>query len=187
MGFQAQVQARWVCGSPQSSFGCERVQAASWHRLRRHFQSCGKTCNHTLGSFLAGSQGWVLRQLDVQNAFLYGILEEEVYMTQLPGLVDPNFPTHHCKLDKALYSLKQAPHAWYGRLSYKLQSIGFQPSQADISLFYYRKGSVVVFLLVYVDNIIVTSSSSVAVTALLRDLGGDLLSKTLVFCIIFSV
>jgi hypothetical protein len=60
---------------------------------------------------LAVSQGWVLRQLDIQNAFLHGILKEEVYMTQLLRCVDPNFPTHHCKLDKALYGLKQAPHA----------------------------------------------------------------------------
>jgi hypothetical protein len=65
---------------------------------------------------LAVSQGWVLRQLNVQNAFLHGILEEEVYVTQPPGFVDPNFPTHHYKLDKALYGLKQAPHAWDAHL-----------------------------------------------------------------------
>jgi hypothetical protein len=67
----------------------------------------------------------------------------------------------------------------YARLSDKLQSIGFQPSQADVSLFYYRKGSVVIFLLVYVDDIIVASSSSAVVTTLLWDLGGDFALKDL--------
>jgi hypothetical protein len=65
---------------------------------------------------LVVSLGWVLRQLNVQNAFLHDILEEEVYVTQPPGFVDPNFPTHHYKLDKALYGLKQAPHVWDARL-----------------------------------------------------------------------
>jgi hypothetical protein len=57
------------------------------------------------------SHGWVLHQLDVQNVFLHGILEEEVYINQPPGFVNPNFLAYHCNLDKALYGLKQAPHA----------------------------------------------------------------------------
>jgi hypothetical protein len=128
---------------------------------------------------LAVSQGWVLYQLDVQNAFLHDILEEEVYMKQPPEFVDPNFPTYHYKLDKALYGLKQTPRACYACLSDKLQSIGFQLSQADISLFYYCKGYVAIFLLVYVDDFIVASSSSATVVALLCDLGGDFALKDL--------
>jgi hypothetical protein len=84
---------------------------------------------------LAVSQGWVLRQLDVQNVFLHGVLEEEVFMKQPPGYINAKFPSYSCKLDKALYGLKQASRAWYSRLSDKLQSIGFIPSKADISLF----------------------------------------------------
>ena len=69
---------------------------------------------------VAISKGWCLRQLDVKNAFLHGVLEEDVYMKQPPGYGEKNVPHYVCKLDKALYGLKQAPRAWYSRLSGKL-------------------------------------------------------------------
>jgi hypothetical protein len=69
---------------------------------------------------LAVSQGWTLRQLDAQNAFLHGVLEEDVHMKQPPRFIDPKYPSYHCKLDKALYGLKQASCAWYAHLSDKL-------------------------------------------------------------------
>jgi hypothetical protein len=70
----------------------------------------------------------------MQNLFLHSILEEEVYMKQPLGFIDPNFLSYHCKLDKALYGLKQAPHVWYSRLSDKLQSLGFSPSNQYFSI-----------------------------------------------------
>jgi hypothetical protein len=95
------------------------------------------------------------------------------------GFVDPKFPSYQCKLDKALYGLKQAPHAWYSRLSDKLHSLGFQSSKADISLFLYKKGAITIFLLVYVNDIIIVSSSSSTIDALLRDLNADFAMKGL--------
>jgi histone deacetylase 1/2 len=119
---------------------------------------------------LSVSRNWSLRQLDVKNAFLHGVLEEEVYMKQPPGFENPNAPKYICRLDKALYGLKQAPRAWYSRLSTKLQDFGFRPSQADTSLFLYDKSGIIIFVLIYVDDIIVTSSSDCAVSALLKNL-----------------
>lgn len=98
---------------------------------------------------IAISRGWSLRQHDVQNAFLHGVLEEEVYMRQSPGYEDPSVPNYLCKLDKALYGLKIAPRAWYSRLSAKLQALGFKSSKADTSLFFYSKGDVTIFLFIY--------------------------------------
>ena len=75
-------------------------------------------------------------------------------MKQPPGYEVKDKHHYVCMLDKALYGLKQAPKAWYSRLSEKLQSLGFQPSKADTSLSFYRKGKITIFMLVYVDDIL---------------------------------
>jgi hypothetical protein len=125
------------------------------------------------------TNAWSLRQLDVQNAFLHGKLSEEVYMYQPPGYSDNSHPSYVCKLDKALYGLKQAPRAWYARLCSKLVQLGFVPSKADTSLFHYNKNGYNLFVLVYVDDIIVASSSQKATNALLKDLQDDFALKDL--------
>jgi len=74
---------------------------------------------------LAAQFHWPLRQLDVKNAFLHGILQEEVYMTQPQGFTSKLYPDFVCKLRKSLYGLKQAPHAWNDRFTSFLPSLGF--------------------------------------------------------------
>jgi histone deacetylase 1/2 len=128
---------------------------------------------------VALSKGWSLTQLDVQNAFLHGLLEEEVYTKQPPGYEDKSLPSYVCSLDKALYGLKQAPRAWYSKLSMKLQDLGFKPSKADTSLFFYNKGNISIYVLVYVDDIIVASSTPSATSALLSDLNKEFALKDL--------
>ena len=128
---------------------------------------------------IAVSRGWSLRQLDVHNAFLHGVLEEEVYVRQPPGFESKHTPSYVCKLDKALYGLKQAPRAWYSRLSKKMQTLGFVPSKSDTSLFIYNKFNTSMFVLIYVDDIIVTSSSNEAISGLLKDLGAEFALKDL--------
>jgi histone deacetylase 1/2 len=128
---------------------------------------------------LAVSNGWSLRQLDVKNAFLHGVLEEEVYMKQPPGFVDSRFPHYICKLDKSLYGLKQAPRVWYSRLSSRLLALGFVPSKADTSLFLLHKPGITMLLLIYVDDIIVASSSDLATKNLLLQLNTQYATKDL--------
>ncbi|KAG7593974.1 Ribonuclease H-like superfamily [Arabidopsis thaliana x Arabidopsis arenosa] len=112
----------------------------------------------------AVSKGWPLQQLDVNNAFLQGPLDEEVYMLQPPGLIDKDKPNHVCRLKKAVYGLKQAPRAWYTALKVFLESIGFKNSLADASLFVLHTGSAFVYILVYVDDIVITGTSLQAIT-----------------------
>lgn len=128
---------------------------------------------------VAVSRGWSLQQLDVQNAFLHGLLVEEVYIRQPPGYEDKSKSDYVCKLDKALYELKQAPRAWYSRLSSKLCDLGFKASKADTSLFFYSKGGVTIFVFIYVDDIIVASSTQSGAEALLKGLKQDFALKDL--------
>ncbi|WVZ54515.1 hypothetical protein U9M48_005301 [Paspalum notatum var. saurae] len=109
---------------------------------------------------LAISYDWHVHQLDVNNAFLHGTLTETVYCSQPTGFIDSSCPDHVCRLNKSLYGLKQAPRAWYSCFAAHLRSLGFVEAKTDTSLFVYRHGDELAFLLLYVDDVILTASTS---------------------------
>lgn len=105
---------------------------------------------------IAVTKNWRIRHLDINNAFLQGTLDEEVYVVQPPGFVDMDHPDYVCRLKKALYGLKQALRTWYQSLKTFIQLLGFINSHADASLFIYHHGCDYVYVLIYVDDILVT-------------------------------
>jgi hypothetical protein len=120
---------------------------------------------------LAVSHGYLVHQLDVHNAFLHGFLREDVYMRQPVGFTDPQYPHHVYKLRRSLYHLKQAPRAWFQCFADYLESLGFQESKSDYSMFTFHGAGVFLILLIYVDDILITGNSSTQVFKLIQDLG----------------
>ena len=96
---------------------------------------------------LAISFHWDIRQLNISNSFLHGLLKEEVYMLRPKDFVDPAHPHFVCKLYKSLYGLKQAPCTWFNRLSTALLALGFHSSLVDPLLFTYHIEKINAFLL----------------------------------------
>jgi hypothetical protein len=103
---------------------------------------------------------WLIQQLDVKNDFLHGTLSETVFCCLPTGFADPAHPDLVCRLHKSLYGLKQAPRAWYIRFATYLTTLGFIEAKSETSLFIFRHGSDMVYLLLYVDDIILTASST---------------------------
>lgn len=108
---------------------------------------------------LAVHHQWPICQLDVSNAFLHHQLNEEVFMEHPQGFVNNNFLDHVCKLQKSIYGLKQAYRAWFNKLSQALTTLGFNESQVDHSLFTFHFNSIHIFVLVYVDDIIIIGTN----------------------------
>ncbi|CAL1371828.1 unnamed protein product [Linum trigynum] len=109
---------------------------------------------------VAVKRGWDLHQLDVNNAFLYGDLEEEVYMQIPQGFGSPG-DNRVCRLRKSIYGLKQASRNWYHKFTASLSELGFKPSRADHSLLIYRRGDAFMEALIYVDDVILTGNDTV--------------------------
>jgi hypothetical protein len=115
------VGCKWVFRikrNPDGSIGCykARLVAKGFHQrpgcdYTETFSPVVKPVTIRIILTLAVRQGWSVRQLDVNNAFLQGTLKEEVFMVQPPGFVNKHFPDNVCRLKKALYGLKQAPRA----------------------------------------------------------------------------
>jgi len=105
---------------------------------------------------------WPLLQLDVKNAFIYGDLQEKVYMEQPLGYVAQGETKVRC-LKKAIYGLKQSPRVWFEKFSLTISGIDFRRWHLDHSVFVWRTRSGIVALTVYVDDIFLTESDSTGI------------------------
>jgi histone deacetylase 1/2 len=118
---------------------------------------------------LAVTYKWTVQQIDINNAFLNGWLQEEVYMTQPTGFESTD-KSLVCKLHKSLYGLKQAPRAWYERLTQALLKMGFVTSKCDPSLLVHHQQGACTYVLIYVDDILITGSAPHLITDLIHKL-----------------
>ncbi|CAM8901857.1 unnamed protein product [Rhodiola kirilowii] len=110
---------------------------------------------------VAAARHWPLYQLDVNNAFLHGALDEDVYMKLPPGFYSQaRHDGKVCKLQRSLYGLKQASRQWFARFSDSLVEFGFVQSLNDYSLFTLSLSGEFLVLLVYVDDVVITGTSS---------------------------
>ncbi|XP_026452229.1 uncharacterized protein LOC113352646 [Papaver somniferum] len=98
---------------------------------------------------------------------------------QMRGYSDTVFPHHVCKLQKALYVLKQAPRAWFERLRKFLLQSGFQSSKSDTSLFYRVTASTTIYILIYVDDILITVNCPFTIHSLITSMNNEFAIKDL--------
>ena len=115
----------------------------------------------------------------MSNAFLHGTLTETVYCSQPAGFVDPSRPEMVCRLNKSLYGLKQAPRAWHSRFAAFLVTLGFREAKSDTSLFIYHHGAETAYLLLYVDDIVLTASSQHLLQCIITSLQQEFAMKDL--------
>jgi hypothetical protein len=103
---------------------------------------------------------WTIQQVDMKNTFLHETLSETVFCCLPTGFANPAHPELVYHLHKSLYGLKQAPRAWYNWFATYLTTPGFIEAKSDTSLFIFRRDSDTVYLLLYIDDIILTASST---------------------------
>ncbi|GKD27991.1 putative ribonuclease H-like domain-containing protein [Tanacetum coccineum] len=123
-----------ILGDPQLAVQTRRMREELWLGIRQVYQ------------------------MDVKSAFLYGKIDEEVYVSQPPGFIDPKYPKKVYKVVKALYGLHQAPRAWYATLSTFLLKNRYRRGTIDKSLFIKKDKYDIIFVQVYVDDIIFGST-----------------------------
>eukprot|EP00253_Pinus_taeda_P029221 PITA_29221 len=121
---------------------------------------------------LAAQNGWKVHQMDVKTAFLNGDLKENVFMSQPEGFAVKGHEHKVCKLVKSLYGLKQAPRAWYEKLTEHLLKLNFNHFDLDdATLFVKKVGKTVVYLVVYVDDLLMAGNNESYIASIKKELG----------------
>ena len=122
---------------------------------------------------LAANLDWPLHQLDIQNAFLHDNLDDEVYMEVPAGYTGSIKTKIVCKLERALYGIKQSTQAWFGRFSLAMRKYGYRQSNSDYTLFLKHRQSKVTALIVYVDDMIITGDDAEEISRLQEQLSAE--------------
>lgn len=133
------------------------------------------TRQETLRALLAvaGKERMILQHLDVKTAYLHGTIEEEIYMRQPPGYEAAGKEDMVCRLRKSIYGLKQSARCWNRALHATLLKLNFEQCESDPCLYVRREGGKTVYLLVYVDDILVASTDAAAIEAVFQALRKD--------------
>ena len=158
-GSVERLKARLVCCGYSQRYGVDYEQTYSPVPQLKSFR---------IVLALAAQYDLELWQLDVVSAFLNGVLEEEIYMEQPEGFQDETGRV--CLLKKALYGLKQAPHVWNSNLNTTLLSLGFKQCVRDACVYVKKEKNQIAILLVWVDDIVIASSSNKLRESIVKEL-----------------
>ena len=121
----------------------------------------------------------IVSEFEVQNAFLHGKIEEEVYMKAPPGFSHDYNQGEGCKLRKTLYGLKQSSRAWFGRFTKAMTKFGYKQSNSDHTLFLKKQRGRITCLIIYVDDMIITGDDREEICALKKQLSYEFEMKDL--------
>ncbi|GJR61925.1 retrotransposon protein, putative, ty1-copia subclass [Tanacetum coccineum] len=108
---------------------------------------------------IAAYYDYEIWQMDVKTAFLNGRLDEDIYMEQPEGYVNPRYPNRVCKLQRSIYGLKQASRQWNKRFDEEIKKFGFTQNRDEPCVYRKASGSNVVFLILYVDDILIMGNN----------------------------
>ena len=161
------VICKWIYRTKYASYGS--VEILKERSVSKGFSQVeGIDYNETFGPVtkmnsmhrvlsLAALHNWKVHQMDVKFSFLHGDLQEEIYMEQPPRYVH-NYSCLICCLQKSLYGLKQAPRAWYAKMDSFLLDTIFSRCHSDPNVYTKKVGNHLIILVLYVDDLILTSS-----------------------------
>ncbi|KAM2871516.1 hypothetical protein FF1_019150 [Malus domestica] len=114
---------------------------------------------------IAAYHDYEIWQMDVKTAFLNGYLEEELYMTQPEGFVSKSEKPKVCKLQRSIYGLKQASRSWNIRFDTEIKTFGFAQNEDDNCVYQKVVGEAVVFLVLYVDDILLFGNDTAVLSS----------------------
>nr|GEU52264.1 retrotransposon protein, putative, Ty1-copia subclass [Tanacetum cinerariifolium] len=120
---------------------------------------------------IAAYYDYEICQMDVKTTFLNGYLNEEVYMEQPEGFVNPKYPNHVCKLKRSIYGLKQASRQWNKRFDDEIRNFGFTQNRDESCVYLKASGINITFLFLYVDDILIMGNSILMLQSVKTNLG----------------